>query len=269
MFASMFPEDVSGVLLLDASPANWITVLCSVVDDGSDGAASYRDLCASLSDPANNPEHLDAPAAFTEVAEVTSLGDLPMIVDTAAEHPWGLAPSEQSRVNDEWTAGQDHWVSLSSAAQFQSVDNTGHYIAVDRPDVVPYRSLRCWTAGWTTSNQRSPHRPSRRLHDGTFASTRVPVVGRRSVKGIAERVAPRSRSRDAGRRAEALKQAPAALADRPHHDLGLNGGAEVGTTAEQQHRSPRLGEPTYPTGIGSSRRRAFGGGTWKRRRSRS
>ena len=111
-------------------------MLCSVVDDGSDGAATYRDLCASLSDPANNPEHLDAPAAFAEVSEVTSLGDLPMIVDTAAEHPWGLAPSEQSRVNDEWTAGQDHWVSLSSAAQFQSVDNTGHYIAVDRPDVV-------------------------------------------------------------------------------------------------------------------------------------
>ena len=136
MFASMFLDDVSGVLLLDASPANWITVLCSVVDDGSDGAASYGELCASLSDPANNAEHLDAPAAFAEVSEVTSLGDLPMIVDTAAEHPWGLAPSEQGRFNEEWTAGQDHWVSLSSAAQFQSVDNTGHYIAVDRPDVV-------------------------------------------------------------------------------------------------------------------------------------
>ena len=90
MFASMFPDDVTGVLLLDASPATWITTLCSVVDDGSDAAASYRELCASLSDPANNPEHLDGPSAFAEVAEVTSLGDLPMIVDTAAEHPWGL-----------------------------------------------------------------------------------------------------------------------------------------------------------------------------------
>jgi pimeloyl-ACP methyl ester carboxylesterase len=55
MFASMFPADVAGVLLLDASPATWITTLCSVVDDGSDAAASYRELCASLSDPANNP----------------------------------------------------------------------------------------------------------------------------------------------------------------------------------------------------------------------
>jgi hypothetical protein len=59
-----------------------------------------------------------------------------MIVDTAAEHPWGLASSEQSRLDEEWNAGQDHWVSLSSAAQLLSVDNTGHHIEVDRPDVV-------------------------------------------------------------------------------------------------------------------------------------
>ena len=136
MFASMFPADVTGVLLLDASPATWITTLCGVVDDGSDGAAGYRELCASLSDPANNPEHLDGPSAFAEVAQVTSLGDLPMIVDTATEHPWGLTPSENDRLDEEWIAGQDHWVSLSSVAQLLPVDNTGHHIEVDRPDIV-------------------------------------------------------------------------------------------------------------------------------------
>jgi pimeloyl-ACP methyl ester carboxylesterase len=152
MFASMFPDDVTGVLLLDASPATWITTLCSVVDDGSDAAASYRQLCASLSDPANNPEHLDGPSAFAEVAEVTSLGDLPMIVDTATEHPWGLASSEQSRLDHEWTAGQDHWASLSSAAQLLSVDNTGHHIEVDRPDVVNLQ-IAALLAGGTDSPQ--------------------------------------------------------------------------------------------------------------------
>ena len=135
MFASMFPADVSGVVLLDASPVTWNRAICAV-DGGSEAAASYQELCASLSDPANNPEHLDGPAAFAEVAEIDSLGDLPMIVATAAEHPWGLTPSEFDRLNEEWNAGQDHWVSLSSAAQLLSVDNTGHYIQVDRPDVV-------------------------------------------------------------------------------------------------------------------------------------
>ena len=59
-----------------------------------------------------------------------------MIVDTAAEHPWGLSSSENDRLDVEWNAGQDHWVSLSSEAQLLSVDNTGHHIEVDRPDVV-------------------------------------------------------------------------------------------------------------------------------------
>jgi pimeloyl-ACP methyl ester carboxylesterase len=147
MFASMFPADVTGVLLVDASPATWITTLCGVVDDGSDAAAGYQDLCASLSDPANNPEQLDGPSAFAEVAEVTSLADLPMIVDTAAEHPWGLSSSENDRLDEEWNAGQDHWVSLSSEAQLLSVDNTGHHIEVDRPDVVNLQIAALLAAG--------------------------------------------------------------------------------------------------------------------------
>jgi pimeloyl-ACP methyl ester carboxylesterase len=136
MFASMFPADVTGAVLLDASPVTWNAAICSVIDDGSEAAAGYQEFCASLSDPAGNAEQLDAPAAFAEVAEVDSLGDLPMIVATATEHPWGLASSENDRLNEVWNAGQNHWVSLSSAAQLVPVDDTGHYIQVDRPDVV-------------------------------------------------------------------------------------------------------------------------------------
>jgi pimeloyl-ACP methyl ester carboxylesterase len=150
MFASQFPTDVTGLLMLDASPATWITTLCSVVDDGSEAAAGYQEICTSLSDPAGNAEQLDAPAAFAEAAEIDSLGDLPMIVATATEHPWGLAPSENDRLNDEWNAGQNHWASLSSAAQLLPVDNTGHYIQVDRPDVV-IEQIEAMLAGGTDS----------------------------------------------------------------------------------------------------------------------
>jgi pimeloyl-ACP methyl ester carboxylesterase len=136
MFASMFPADVTGLVLLDASPVTWNSAICAVVDDGSEAAAGYQGLCASLSDPAGNVEKLDAPVAFAEVAEVDSLGDLPMIVATASEHPWGLASRENDRLNEEWNAGQNQWVSLSSAAELVPVDNTGHYIQVDQPDVV-------------------------------------------------------------------------------------------------------------------------------------
>ena len=136
-FVSMLPKDVQGLLLLDASPPQWNTAICAVPDDGSDTARVFTDLCSQQSAPANNSEHLDAPAAFAQVGTVSPLGDLPLIVVTADHHSYpGLAASEESRLNQVWNAGQEHWVSLSSSAQFISVDRTSHNIQIDRPDVV-------------------------------------------------------------------------------------------------------------------------------------
>lgn len=60
-----------------------------------------------------------------------------MIVATADHHSYaGLAANEEARLNDVWTAGQAHWVSLASSAQLISVDHTSHNIQLDRPDVV-------------------------------------------------------------------------------------------------------------------------------------
>jgi pimeloyl-ACP methyl ester carboxylesterase len=136
-FASMFPTEVRGVLLIDASPPAWNTAICAVPDDGSDAAHVFQGLCVEQSSPANNAEHLDAPTAFAEVATIKSLGTLPMVVVTADHHSYpGLAASEESRLDDVWNDGQAHWVSLASSAQLISVNNTGHNIQLDRPDVV-------------------------------------------------------------------------------------------------------------------------------------
>ena len=55
MFASMFPADVTGVLLLDASPATWITTLCGVLDDGSDGRCQLRRAVRVIVRPGQQP----------------------------------------------------------------------------------------------------------------------------------------------------------------------------------------------------------------------
>ena len=136
-FASMFPSEVRGLLLLDASPPAWNTAVCAVPDDGSDAAHVFQAVCAEQSSPANNAEHLDAPAAFAEVGSVHSLGEFPMIVATADHHSYaGLATSEEARLDEVWNDGQAHWASLATAAQLISVDHTGHNIQLDRPDVV-------------------------------------------------------------------------------------------------------------------------------------
>jgi pimeloyl-ACP methyl ester carboxylesterase len=136
-FASSFPADVSGLLLLDASPISWPAAVCSVSDDGSDAARDFQAACAMQTDPANNVEHLDALAAFGEVAGIDTLGAVPMIVTTAADHPYaGLTFTETARLDEVWNAGQQHWLSLSSSAQLVSVADTSHDIQLDQPELV-------------------------------------------------------------------------------------------------------------------------------------
>jgi pimeloyl-ACP methyl ester carboxylesterase len=125
-----------GLLLVDASPANWPTVICAVPNDGTPAATGYQQMCRTISTAANNVEHLDGLAAFDEVAEISTVGDLPMIVMTATQHPWGLGDAENARLNDAWDTGQGNWASLSSSARLVPVDNTGHNIQVDQPGAV-------------------------------------------------------------------------------------------------------------------------------------
>ena len=136
-FASMFPDQVSGLLLIDASPTTWPEAACAVPDDGSDVARSFHDNCTINFHPDGNTERLDVPAAFAEVATITSLGSLPMVVVTADTHAYaGLDAGEAARLNDVWNQGQQHWAALSSAGQVVTVANTSHNIQLDQPAIV-------------------------------------------------------------------------------------------------------------------------------------
>lgn len=135
-FAHLFPADVAGLALIDASPASWLSASCAVPDDGSQTSHIFRDNCASISS-GDNPERLDGPSAFGDVGMIESLGSLPMAVVTAARHTYpDLAPAEEDRLNQVWDQGQQHWMSLSTEAMLVPVENTSHNIHVDRPDVV-------------------------------------------------------------------------------------------------------------------------------------
>lgn len=136
-FASQFADEVVGLVLIDASPASWPAAICAVPEDGSDAAAMLRGLCGAFA-PTGNSEQLDAVAAFAEAARIVSLGSLPMAVITATRRvlPADLAAAEVTRLNDAWHQGQQDWLALSTASHLVSVDDTGHHIEIDRPDVV-------------------------------------------------------------------------------------------------------------------------------------
>jgi pimeloyl-ACP methyl ester carboxylesterase len=137
-FASLFADEVTGLVLIDASPTTWPAALCAVADDGSEAAATMLGTCTGAFLPTGNSEHLDVAAAFAEVSAIVSLASLPMAIVTATERelPAGLAAPEVARLTEAWNQGQQAWMALSPAAHLVSVDHTGHHIEIDQPEVV-------------------------------------------------------------------------------------------------------------------------------------
>lgn len=138
-FASKFRDEVHGLLLLDATPTTWNSVLCAVHDDGTPAASGLAQVCAMQAAPGGNAEGLEGPAAFAELAGIATLESLPLIVDTAAHRPYadqGASPELAAQLTDDWNAGQRHWVSLSSHGELVEVPDTGHYIHIDQADLV-------------------------------------------------------------------------------------------------------------------------------------
>ena len=140
-YAARHHDEVAGVLLLDATPTTWPEALCAVPDDGSATATQLARLCAAMRDPEvdpeTNPERLIVDGAFAEVAEIGSLGDVPLAVVSAAERRYdGLAADEAERLSAEVDAGIRRWAALSSSSTVTLVPDTGHYIQLDQPAAV-------------------------------------------------------------------------------------------------------------------------------------
>jgi pimeloyl-ACP methyl ester carboxylesterase len=96
-----------------------------------------------MHDPTLDPERLDVFPAFDAVATITSLGDLPMTVMTAAHRTDpALAQSELARLDTLWAEGVDRWAGLSSSASIVWVEDTGHDIQLDRPQLVVQELLK-------------------------------------------------------------------------------------------------------------------------------
>ena len=136
-FASLFPESVRGLVLIDASPPGWDSGDRAVPDDGTEAAEDLNQSCDAVADPSRNPEHLDGPAAFAGVAAISSLRLSPRHRSDRERAPFpGLAPAEAARPRRGVDAGQDHWAALSTTSAVIRVDQTATTSSSTSPPAV-------------------------------------------------------------------------------------------------------------------------------------
>ena len=142
------PERVAGVVLIDPwSPRVGVAQRAALPpekpDESPEVAEERRFLTDFLFDPAQNPEHLLLTASDEEVAALLdepgpTFGDLPVVVLRAPPLPplSGLPPAYHEATLAAITAGHQEFAAESTRGTLIEVEDTGHNIQDDQPDIV-------------------------------------------------------------------------------------------------------------------------------------
>lgn len=135
-YANAYPEKVVGLVLLDATPTTWLEILKNP-PVSAPAAKEMSKYSRWFTDPTSSPERFDGLTAFAEVAKITSLGDLPLVVDRATHGhaPLSFSDPDQAAIEAAWLTGQKQWASLSSRGELRSVDSS-HSIQREKVDLV-------------------------------------------------------------------------------------------------------------------------------------
>ncbi len=137
LFAAQYPNDVVGMVLVDTTHEEFLARLRQALSP-----EAWSEIGDSLVD---NVENLDLEASSEEVAGLGDLGDLPLVVLEAGisatdNPPPGLSTSTVEEMQAEYpaieAALQAELAELSTNSTHFVVGDAGHFIHLDRPDVV-------------------------------------------------------------------------------------------------------------------------------------
>ncbi|GAB2901127.1 alpha/beta fold hydrolase [Streptomyces mayteni] len=129
-YAPEHQERVAGVVLLDATPPHQVGDLTERIPESATGPAADLRAQTLAIFGGQNPEQL----VFTD-GEVAPAGDIPVRVVQHGVRYLGEVPEYGPGLEEDWTAGQEQWLALSSDSELSTAENSGHYIHVEAPDV--------------------------------------------------------------------------------------------------------------------------------------
>ncbi|MDQ3569474.1 MAG: alpha/beta hydrolase [Actinomycetota bacterium] len=155
LFARLYPKDVVGVVLVDATPVDLLDRFAEVLTEGQ--------LRAVFPGPERHPERYDIRAALAEMEDAPRFPNVPLIVLGRTVFPPDVPGFPDEELNRLWTEMQVAQGQLSSRSEVIFVEGAGHFIHRDRPDVVVESIRRLVEAA---------HRPGKGCGDTNHAHER-------------------------------------------------------------------------------------------------
>ncbi len=144
VFAMTYPDEVEGLVLID--PSSRFYDLTAVnpgdfpIDTVEHRMLSDFLLTANSQTYLDSPEGVDWSVSYDEARALTTLGDLPVQVLTAGDRTWTAPTSFPSSLKgllaEVWLGAQREIVALSSRSTHVIAAESGHFVHVDRPDLV-------------------------------------------------------------------------------------------------------------------------------------
>lgn len=142
LYTHKYPYEVVGLALVDSmhpdQSEHFDKALPSETPQDPEVLKRFRQFFTrDYKDPANNREGFDQLTSHEQGRAVTSLGDLPMVVLAAGESLLGMPQTELGmRMTRVWQELQRDLARLSSNSKYVAVENSGHFIQIDQPQVV-------------------------------------------------------------------------------------------------------------------------------------
>ena len=142
LYTHKYPDEVVGVVLVDSMHPDQFTrfeqALPPETPQDPEGLKMFRQsFTRDYKDPNKNPEGFDQLTSHEQVRPVKSLGDVPMVVLASGTFLLTMPePRSASYMHNVWQGLQRDLAQLSSNSKFVAVEDSGHFIQVDRPQVV-------------------------------------------------------------------------------------------------------------------------------------
>jgi pimeloyl-ACP methyl ester carboxylesterase len=158
-FADRYPEEVAGMVLVDAAhPDMGPRLLAGLPPESADEPASiaaWRRYFTYLaeSEGENDPEGTDLPTSYAQLKAARSLGDLPLVVISRNPENPELTPFPMPSLPTEtiadlqriWLDLQGELARLSSRGTLLIASQAGHYVQTEEPKLVTDAVLRLVT----------------------------------------------------------------------------------------------------------------------------